>query len=152
MMSEIFNSSFEISLRTLLLLSEYQGSYLSSDMITAIDFISVYGYDFGITSTNLHGDNIFKFSEFATRRELVQEALKTLVLKGLIEVSCGKDGFTYTITQSGINYCSTFKSDYANAYKDMVLNTREYINIKSELEILHIITQHSIQSLKKGRN
>lgn len=151
-MNNIFNSTFEISLRVLLILDCSEDSYYSSDMLAAIDFISVYGHDFGIGVTNLHGDNLFKYSEFATRRELVKEAIKKLVLQGLISANCQKDGFTYSITNVGINYCNSLKSDYANSYRDVAYSAIELAKNKSQKELLKIINEHSLRSILKGEN
>ena len=68
-MSEIFNSSLEISLRMLIILNTVQ-SRLSVDRIAALDFISIYGKDFGVSEYNLHGDNDYRFSEYTSKREI----------------------------------------------------------------------------------
>lgn len=78
-MNNVFNTTFEVSLRVLLTL-EVSEDKLSADMIAVSDFITVYGRDFGISSENLHGDNSYRFGEFGIRRELVKEAVKSLVL------------------------------------------------------------------------
>lgn len=149
-MSNIFNSAFEVSLRVLLILNEYEGLSLTADKITIADFISVYGASFGIADTNLHGNNIFKFSEFATRRHLIQQAIKLLVIKGLIIVDFNKDGFTYRITNSGISYCNSLESDYANSFRTLVNESRAYIIGNSEKDLLNMINKYSINSFKKG--
>jgi hypothetical protein len=149
-MNNIFNSPFEVSLRTLLILAEFEDNYLSADMLAATDFISIYGAAFGISEANLHGDSPFKFSEFATRRELVQQAIKNLVIKGLITINCSENGFKYGITDNGINYCDSLESDYANTYREMVHKSRKHIIGSSEQDILNMINRHSIRSLKKG--
>ena len=151
-MSNIFNSPFEVSLRVLLILNEYEDLSLTSDKITITDFISVYGASFGIAKKNLHGDNIFKFSEFATRRLLIQQAIKILVIKGLIIVEFNKNGFTYTITNTGINYCNSLESDYANIFRELVHESRVYILEYSEKYLLDMINKYSINSFKKGGN
>lgn len=149
-MSNIFNSAFEASLRVLLILNEYEGLSLTADKIAIADFISVYGASFGIADTNLHGNNIFKFSEFATRRHLIQQAIKLLFIKGLIIVDFNKDGFTYRITNSGISYCNSLESDYANSFRILVNESRAYITGNSEKDLLNIINKYSINSFKKG--
>lgn len=151
-MSNIFNSPFEVSLRVLLILNEYEGLSLTADKITIADFISVYGASFGIAETNLHGDSIFKFSEFATRRHLIQQAIKLLVIKGLIIVEFNKNGFTYTITNNGIKYCNSLESDYANSFREMVNKSRMHIVEHSEKDLLNMINEYSINSFKKGGN
>ena len=82
-MTKIFNSTFENALRLVLLLDTFKTPQ-TLDMLYAVDFISVYGADFGISDTNLNGDNHYKFSEFASRREVVRLALKEMVLQGFI--------------------------------------------------------------------
>lgn len=152
MITNIFNSPFEVSLRVLLLLESLKGSSYSSDILAAIDFMVVYGQDFGVSNVNLHGDNLFKYSEFATRRELTNEATKHLVRKGLISINSTKDGFTYIISTVGIQYCTSLKSDYANAYRKIALKLKEKIEGMSEQQILSLINKHSIYSLRKGDN
>ena len=80
-MNNIFNTSFEISLRVLLTLESAPLQWWTADLIAASDFITVYSGDFDIASENLHGVNSFKYSEFALRREMVKEALKALVAR-----------------------------------------------------------------------
>ena len=62
-MDRLFNSTFENSLRLLILLDEYDMPK-SLDMLYAVDFMSLYGASFGITDQNLNGDNDYKFSVF----------------------------------------------------------------------------------------
>lgn len=149
-MNNIFNSPFEVSLRVLLILNEYEDKYLTSDIITVVDFISVYGASFGISKTNLHGDSLFKFSEFAARRQLVQQSIKMLVVKDMFTVNCNENGFTYSITNNGIRYCNSLESDYANIFREMVHKSRKYIIDYSEQDMLNMINEYSIRSIRKG--
>ena len=48
-MNEIFNSSFETGLRVLLLLSSIRPQAATIDRITAYDFTTIYGRDFGVS-------------------------------------------------------------------------------------------------------
>ncbi len=68
-MNNIFNTSFEVSLRILIILNTVQ-TRLSIDRITALDFIAIYGKDFGVSEYNLHGDNDYRFSEYRLYAEL----------------------------------------------------------------------------------
>ena len=86
MIESTYNSVFEIELRILILLEHSKEEFLSSDMIAVLDFIVVYGKEFGVSKTNLHGDNRFKFSELPSRREKVLKALKELVKKDMKEI------------------------------------------------------------------
>ena len=50
------------------------------DMLYAADFMTTYGKTFGVSTSDLNGDNQYKFSEFVSRRQIVQNSLKKLCL------------------------------------------------------------------------
>lgn len=102
-MKDIFNTAFEVSLRVLIILNVTKKN-LSIDRISALDFIIIYGKDFGVSEYNLHGDNNYRFSEYALKRKIISESLKNLVLMGYILPHCNKSGFTYSISKSGISF------------------------------------------------
>lgn len=104
-MTEIFNTPFEVSLRILIVLN-VSYARLSVDRISALDFITIYGKDFGVSEYNLHGDNDYRFSEYASKREIISQAVKNLVLVGYILPHCNKSGFTYSISKSGISFAN----------------------------------------------
>ena len=93
-MDRLFNSTFENSLRLLILLDEYDMPQ-TLDMLYAVDFMTIYSKPFGLSEKNLNGDNDLKFSEFASQRDLVKEALKELVLNGNAEAVSYKDGLSF---------------------------------------------------------
>ena len=149
-MSDVFNTLFELSLRILLILKTVGNRNITSDMIAAVDFISVYARDFGISDVNLHGDNNFKFSEFAVRRDNVNKAVKQLVLSGLVTVAVRQSGFTYSITETGSAYCSRFENEYAVSYRVLVQRTWELVSQMPERAAIELINEHSISSVKRG--
>ena len=108
-MDRLFNSTFENSLRLLILLDEYDMPQ-TLDMLYAVDFMTIYSKPFGLSEQNLNGDNDLKFSEFASQRDLVKEALKELVLNGNAEAVSYKDGLSYIITPEGEDYSGTLTS------------------------------------------
>lgn len=99
-MKDIFNTPFEVSLRMLIIMNIVKNR-VTAERVTALDFISTYGKDFGVSEYNLHGDNSFRFSEYALKRRIVSEAIKELVLKGYINPHCNKNGFNYSISKKG---------------------------------------------------
>jgi|BioPla2DNA2_1021312.scaffolds.fasta_scaffold16720_3 hypothetical protein len=148
-MSKLYNTPFEASLRILLILETSRNQSFSADMLAAIDFISIYGREFGISDENLHGDNNYKFSEFTLRRELITKAIKQLVVDDLIKVNSTEKGFTYCANQKGLNYSEYLSSDYATAYRRAVSLAREFISNKTERKILNFINRRSIYSLQE---
>ena len=148
-MSSVFNSPFEISLRILLALEVADDQWQTADILAVADFITVYSKDFGISDKNLHGENNYKFSEFALRRELVHKSIKLLVLDDLINISSTEKGFSFSINPKGLEYCSKFENAYADAYRDLAKQVRSFISDKSERETLELINRRSITSLQR---
>lgn len=150
-MNNIFNTTFETALRILLILEQSPNTYYSADMLAAIDFMTVYAQDFNIDTTNLHGDGLFKFSEFATRRSLTKDAINDVVLKNLVTIDTTENGFEFQINQNGQNYIGSLESNYAVTYRDVVIKTIDYVKNMTESQVLNYINEHSIRSLQKGQ-
>lgn len=144
MMTNVFNTTFELSLRVLLALDSSNNLPKTVDMITAIDFITVYGKDFGISEENLHGDNSYRFCELAVRRDLITGALKSLVLDELVTVRASEKGFTYVINDKGETFCNEMECTYAKEYREAAIKAQEYISLHNQKDILKLINQQSL--------
>ena len=149
-MSEIFNSSLEISLRMLIILNTVQ-SRLSVDRIAALDFISIYGKDFDVSEYNLHGDNDYRFSEYTSKREIVSQALKELVLRGYIIPHCNKSGFNYSISRSGTMFCESLNDKYAEDFTNIVKKTNSLFREYSDRKLIRSINEYAI-NMAGGNN
>ena len=149
MMNKLFNSVFENSLRILLLLAEFDCRQ-SLDKIYATDFMVSYGATFGVSKSDLNGDNQYKFSEFASRREIVRQALKQLVLDGLVWPDNSAAGILYSITDAGREYGDTLDSEYAKEYRSIARKIVEIFSDVSERSIIEKINKMSAESLRKG--
>lgn len=149
-MTDVFNTKFELSLRILLILGASAHKKISIDKLVGIDFITVYGKDFYVSEYNLHGDNDYRFSEYTSRRDMVFQALKSLVLQGYIAVSCLKSGFYYSITDDGRTYCDAFSDNYATEYSTIVSKTIQYVETMSDRKLFRKINSFSIELLRGG--
>ena len=149
MMNKLFNSVFENSLRILLLLAEFDCGQ-SLDKIYATDFMVSYGATFGVSESDLNGDNQYKFSEFASRREIVRQALKQLVLDGLVRPDNSTVGILYSITDAGREYSNILGSEYAEEYRSTAKKVVEIVSSVSERTIIDKINKMSAESLRKG--
>ena len=148
-MDRIFNTPFELSLRVLLILAR-KNVVLTADMITAIDFITVYGKIFGISQNNLHGDSDYKFSEFTSRRGLVNQAIKSLALDGLIDITDDGGEFLYRISERGSVYVSSLHSEYAEEYRTLGNQTLAMFGEKPTREVVSMINKQAVSSLRTG--
>lgn len=149
MTNKLFNSAFENSLRILLLLAEFNCGQ-SLDKIYASDFMVSYGATFGVSKVDLNGDNQYKFSEFASRREIVRLALKQMVLDGLVWPDNSAAGILYSITDEGREYSATLDSEYAEEYRSTARKIVKIVSDESERTIIDRINKMSAESLCKG--
>lgn len=150
-MDKLFNSTFENSLRLLILLDEYDLPK-SLDMLYAVDFMTLYGASFGITDQNLNGDNEYKFSVFASHRESIQEALKALVLNGTAQAVSYNEGLAYIITPEGEDFCQSPSSTYAKEYRKAAQAVIKAVGKRSERATIDAIYKLSAKSFRGGDN
>lgn len=116
-MEMIFNTTFEVSMRILLLLSNTKKN-LNEDEIAYLDFITIYSNTYGFGNENLNGNCVFPLNEFTIQRKLIKEAIKDLVINSYVQVINDKNkGFTYSITDTGYALTSQMQSDYSKEYQ-----------------------------------
>ncbi|MDK2942241.1 MAG: hypothetical protein PWP56_1754 [Acetobacterium sp.] len=143
----LFNSLFEMELRTLLLLSVDVKNPYAIERIVALDFISCYAADFSLPHGNLHGENNYKYGEISNRRLLVQQAVKALVLKGLVNVVIGR-GYLFSISEQGKMFIKKLENTYAKDYKTIAKAAVKKYRKDSDEEVLALIQYFSLKSLK----
>ena len=148
-MMKLFNSTFEVSLRALLLLSVTSDKNMTVDRIISYDFFVIYSQCFGLSDINLHGDNNYGFCELSAHRKSFSEALKILVLDGLAKAIQCSNGFCYTITETGWAFCRTQKTEYANTYRRLAKAACQVYDDFSEVELLAVINQRSAEALRR---
>lgn len=146
----LFNSSMEMQLRILLLLSECKEP-LTLDKIVCLDFIIIYGAEFGVSDENLHGDNRYKYSELPSRRDLVQYSLRELVINNFI-IPDFSNGFRYQISENGLQYILSLDSTYAEKYTITARKAIELYSKQKDHLLLKMIQDRSFISLKEGGN
>lgn len=134
MKTKIFNTEFEVSMRLLLLLySTNKG--LDEEKILYLDFFTIYAKNYKLGDDNINGDSKYMLNEFTAQRRLIKEAIKVLVLEGLIDVNNTKEGFIYKINNKGKSFCESMTSDYSKKYKKQATITREWFLNKTIKEI-----------------
>jgi len=142
-MNNVFNTPFENSLRVLLILSVYKENSITSDMITAIDFIAVNGKALGLSQNDLHGKNMFSLCEYTLRRELIGVAIKDLVLRGLISIEKRSNGFCYKINENGNSVASKLDTDYSQEYLNAIYSTINFATGKNEQQLISYINKQT---------
>ena len=148
-MLKLFNSTFEVSLRLMLLLSVANDVPMSVDRIAAYDVMTIYSREFGLSDEVLHGDNEFGLSEFASRRSKTQVALRELVLNGSVKAIASDKGFLYQITPAGKRVAEEMVTQYATNYKRLARITVERYHQKTDMDVMAIINTTSEESLRR---
>lgn len=147
-MNSIFNSPAEVSMRLLIILSmNNRGKDI--DTLTAVDFISTYSKDFKINDYNLHGDNSYNFSGFASRRLLIQKSLSLLLEKHYIKAIDSKNGIEYIIIEQQKKVCEKLNSTYSKKYKEIVKEVLSKLKNKSSKRIIDELNYHITNSIKE---
>ena len=141
-MTQIFNTTFEISRRVLLLLSVHKRE-LDIDIITVLDLITTYSKNYHLGNENLHGDNSLSFSEIAIRRELISKAIKDLAFKNQIDVINTSNGFIYAINENGLKICNSMNSIYSIEYTNEAKRLNEKLSNKTNQEIIKYVNNQS---------
>lgn len=142
-MINVFNSSFEVSLRILMIMYVICDK-MSVDRIVAMDFIVIYGKDFGVSKDNLHGDNNYRFSEYAARRQIIACAIRELVLKNYVVPHVNKSGFSYSISDNGKLFCQSLNDEYADVYKSNLEKARKMYGGYSDRKIVQLINEFAV--------
>lgn len=147
MSKQLFNSTFEMELRVMSLLSIDGQTAYSLEKILALDFIDCYAGKFGLPYFNLHGNGLYLFGEISNRRVTMQEAIKKLVVHGLITPIVDR-GYFYKITDTGKKYISSFESDYAKEYIIIASTVVKAYGHITDSELMGIIEDKSVSELK----
>ena len=150
MTESVFNSTFEMELRVLLLMSAAKKKAYSIERIVSLDFIVCYAGYFQLPYLNPQGDNQYMFSELASRRERLQEAVKGLVVQGLLNVEMD-NGYAFSITDEGSKYIRKLKSEYALQYKAIAADAIKRFKDYSDLQLDHMINDSAVKSVRGGR-
>lgn len=138
-MSSVFNTSFETGLRIILILNYVYPNSYSIEKLTAYDFITLYGSDFGTSADNLHNDNLFRYSELASKRENIKKSLKMFVAEGYVTVKSNVSGFSYIISKLGQDFCDEINNNYANNYLSNLVNVVQMFSELPDRKLLQLI-------------
>lgn len=141
-------TEFESSLRVLLILNELKNLQLDEKQIVCIDFIAIYAADFGLLDENLHGNGLFRFSEFSAKSRLISNSLKKLVLNSAISFSTNKLGFLYFSNNTGDNIVNKINDEYSSQYRialKEVINRFPSLDVNEMQSEIYLITLNALE-------
>lgn len=138
---KIYNTAYEIGIRILILLGQ-STKELDLQRIIFYDYLMIHYNDVNAAYESLHPDNPYHATELFVRRKLVQDALKLIGQKGLVEVKLSNKGIQYNITSLGINCLSYFESEYFTKLSEYSRLVIEEFNNYSDEELKRYINNN----------
>lgn len=126
-------------MRYLLLLRASGENPMTERRLCTEDFICTYAHDFGLSSTNLNGNSNYRYGEYAARCSMAGGAIKHLLLRGLVMIQTGIDGYSYWITNAGIAYYNRLDSEYARRYSALACAVVSHFVDTSDTELIHLV-------------
>jgi len=107
-----FNTTFELGIRMVYLLSALGSRGADLQKLILLDYAVIYSDDLD-GPTSLHTPVPFRGSEIYSRRALIQAALHLMASKGLISVSISDDGVSYVPGEQSRVLVASMASSYA---------------------------------------
>jgi len=117
--NRIYNSSFEIAIRILLILKNLPLGQCSVHRLMILDHLALNTFDIG-GPASLHAPVPFRGIQVFSRKELIQKSIELLISKDLLSVEPTGNGIEYKITIFGDKYLTFFESKYFNLLSERV--------------------------------
>ena len=136
-------NTFECALRFLVILYAKDEMKTENELV-AYDYIATYAQDFGVADYNLNGENVYRDSEYFTRKSIAPEAIKMLVLRGFINVD-GGDGFRYYVTEKGKQVVNNINGAYLESYLELVHKTLNRYEGFDESQIIKVVERFLLE-------
>jgi len=108
---KLFNNKIEMGLRISVILNTLYPKSLDKEMINYYDYLSLHTKDIG-DKESLHADTPNRFGELSSKRELIDETLRMLVLKGIITLKYIDTGIEYTGNEETSKLLGSLSNDY----------------------------------------
>lgn len=147
-MTKVFNTEFETSLKILLLLAAVETESITIERIVCYDFISTYGRSFSVYGIDINGENSYRYEEIGARRIRATQAIKSLVLDGLVVVEKSSDGFKYAVHLAGKTIARSLTSEYGKSYAEAVKKTHSKYHAYTDMELITEINKKSVQLIR----
>jgi hypothetical protein len=148
----IFNTSLEIGLRSMFLLSSLYPLKVNLDRLLYFDYLTIYTQDAELKIESLHPEYAMRIIELFSKREILKKALMRMTSKGLITIECGEEGFNYCANSNTNWFLEGLKDDEYS--KELIKRTKAITEAFKNYsdEELRIFLEKSIESKQKKFN
>lgn len=114
----LFNGPLEVGLRSLLLLTAAHPLCLDLQRLVILDYLLVHSGDLPEGPPSLHPPSPLRAGEVSIRRQIVQQGLHLLELKGLVARRFGEDGIRYVAEDLAPIVLDAYLSPYVQLLRD----------------------------------
>jgi hypothetical protein len=108
----VFNNPVESALRSLVLLAEAYPATLDLQKLVYLDYLLVHSADAG-GPASLHPPTPQRDGEVAVRRELIEQGLHLLLVRGLAERRATTNGFDYAALDAAGTVIASLETEYS---------------------------------------
>lgn len=108
----VFNNPVESALRSLVLLVEAYPATLDLQKLVYLDYLLVHSADAG-GPESLHPPTPQRDGEVAVRRDLIEQGLHLLLMRGLVERRATNNGFEYAALDAAGSIIASLSTEYS---------------------------------------
>ena len=147
MESKLLNGRFEMALRALLILGKTGTATL--DQLLAFDFITTSAASFNLDKENLHGNNVFNYSEISPRRQMIDKGIGLLRMYNLVDLKFDEHrGYEYYLTKLGKSIEHQLNDHYAHQYCQVLAKVLGKYSDMSCEQMMNLINVKLLKELR----
>jgi len=117
MTGPVFNNPVESALRSLVLLVEAYPTTLDLQKLVYLDYLLVHSGD-ADGPESLHPPTPQRDGEIAVRRDLIEQGLHLLLVRGLAERRATSNGFEYAALEAAGSVIASLETEYSQQLRD----------------------------------
>jgi hypothetical protein len=113
----VFNNPIESAIRSLVLLVEAYPRTLDLQQLVYLDYLLVHSDDAG-GPASLHPATPQRYGEIAVRRNLIEQGLNLLLVRGLVARNPTKEGFAYAALDGAGGIIASLATPYSQQLRE----------------------------------
>lgn len=154
---KILNSTFEIALRVLAILSTCK-SKMSVERLSAYSYFALYLSDLNKDETSLHPEIPYRNSSYINGKDVVLSAIELLMSKGVVSCDFSKRSIKFSVTELGAAVYERIEGSYKMSLETNILKAHEMMKKKTDKTLNALIyrrmaewgSEFSYESVLKG--
>lgn len=113
-----FNSALESGLRAICILYEAYPDSLDSQRLVFYDYLTVHSGDVDDGPDSLHPPTPFRANEWLVRRAVIDQGLRLLTSRGLVQVTPSDAGLLYCLSETAGAFVHCLTEEYTDQLRE----------------------------------